>query len=124
MKKKRLQELEWATAHFPVLGHDTRDCIVTHGQGGRAGAHSRRCDTALRRPAIRPARPTTRSARAQGLAAARARGQATGSVAIQSFVSWRRGSLCVATRVATRRRRAATRAAVPATQQIVHAAGN
>ena len=39
-KKNGLQELEWATAHFPVLGHDTGDCIVTQGLGGSAGARS------------------------------------------------------------------------------------
>ena len=27
-KKKGLQELEWAIAHFPVLGHDTGDSIA------------------------------------------------------------------------------------------------
>ena len=75
---------------------------MTQGQGDRAGAHSRRYDTAPRRPAIRPARRTTRLAHLQGRAAARARDQATGSVPIQSFVSWRRGSICVATRAATR----------------------
>ena len=29
-----------------VLGHDIGDCIVTQGLGGRAGAYSRRDDTA------------------------------------------------------------------------------
>ena len=32
----------WATAHLSVLGHDTGNCIVTQGLGGRAGA---RCST-------------------------------------------------------------------------------
>ena len=56
-----------------MLGHDTGDCIVTQVQGSRAGAHSRRCDTAPRRPAIQPALLTTWPARAQERAATCAR---------------------------------------------------
>ena len=39
-KKIRLQKRQkagWATAHLPVLGHDTGNCIVTQGWGGRPG---------------------------------------------------------------------------------------
>ena len=36
-KKQNVQEAEWASAHLPVLGHDTGNCIVTQGWGGRPG---------------------------------------------------------------------------------------
>ena len=37
-KKQNVQEAGWATAHLPVLGHDTGNCIVTQGWGGRPGS--------------------------------------------------------------------------------------
>ena len=48
---------------FSSLGHDTIDCIVTQG---KAGARSRRCDTAPRSPAIRPVGPAIRPAYVRG----------------------------------------------------------
>ena len=36
-KKKKKQEAGWATAHLPVLGHDTGNCIVTQGWEGWPG---------------------------------------------------------------------------------------
>ena len=87
-------ELEWAIGHFPVLGHDTGDCIVTQGLGGRAGVRSRRCDTASRATT----RPGCARSERQGMRAA----CPLGCVAIQYFVSWRRDGLCVATRPAIR----------------------
>ena len=55
---------------FSNLGHDTTDCIVTHGS---AGERSRRCDTAPKRPAIRPARGHDTVGLHEGRVAARTR---------------------------------------------------
>ena len=42
-KGKRLLELEWATAHFLKLSHNTAGCIVAHSRLSCIVAHSRLC---------------------------------------------------------------------------------
>ena len=41
-EKQNVQEAGWATAHLPMLGHDTRNCVVAQGLEGGSTAHSRR----------------------------------------------------------------------------------
>ena len=36
-KKQNVQEAGWATAHLPMLGHDTGNCIMTQSWGCRLG---------------------------------------------------------------------------------------
>ena len=61
-KKKRAGD--WmGYCPFSSLGHDTTDCILTQG---KAGARSKRCDTASRSPAILPVGPAIRPACARG----------------------------------------------------------
>ena len=38
-KKYALKAVGWATAHLPVLSHDTMECIVTQGLVGQHSAH-------------------------------------------------------------------------------------
>ena len=85
-----MQEAGWATTHLHVLGHDTGNCIVTQGWGGRPGRATggvtrpgwraaERCNTA-RRPCDTAGLRVERAARAHGLAVG-------GCVAIQMGVS-------------------------------------
>ena len=67
MKKKKVQECCWATAHFQfALGHDTIICIMAQGWGGwprrASGAHMVSHDTAgwaMIQPTTRPREATT-----------------------------------------------------------------
>ena len=40
-QKKNVREAGWGTAHLPVLGNDTGNCIMTQGWGGRHGCATR-----------------------------------------------------------------------------------
>ena len=64
---------------FSSLGHDTTDCIMTQGWAGARNRHGdtapRRCNTAPRCPAIRPARGYDTADLRAGARGAHARGR-------------------------------------------------
>ena len=72
------RELEWATAHFSSLSHDTIDCIVTQGSRGVQQGATIRPGALRHGPMTRPARAMIRPAHTQGSAASRARDLAIG----------------------------------------------
>ena len=61
MKKKKCRGAGMGYCPFFVLGHDTIDCIVTQGLGGRAGRAwpgARLSECVLGRAAVRATRPS------------------------------------------------------------------
>ena len=101
-KKKQEAWLEWATAHFSNLSHDTMDCIVTLGSWAQLQGPRHGQDSATIRPSMchntvehvprygrdkprhgRPARKGKQLARARA-SSLRAHGLGVGCVAIQA----------------------------------------